>query len=251
MDAHALDQRPSFARLGSFFFRYRDLVFPIVFLVLAVSSPPRPFLGSNRADIFLDVVGLLLASAGQGLRILVIGLAYIRRGGKDRQVYASRLVQEGIFAHSRNPLYLGNMAILAGLMLVQNSSWMYAIGIPFFLIAYLAIVAAEERYLREHFGAEFEDYCRRVPRFFLRMQGISRTIASMQFDWPKVVRKEYGTSFAAVSAGILLLLRECAVAGGWHPSALAWQVLAGVWVLALAAYLVARVLKKTGALGKG
>lgn len=45
------------------------------------------------------MLGVALALTGQLLRALVIGFAYVRRGGKDRQIYAESLQQEGLFAH--------------------------------------------------------------------------------------------------------------------------------------------------------
>ena len=88
------------------------------------------------------------ARAGQALRITVIGYRYIVRGGKDRRVHAEDLVTEGIFALARNPLYVGNMMVLFGLFIIWNSPLLYLVGVPFTVIGYWAIVAAEEAFLR-------------------------------------------------------------------------------------------------------
>jgi len=37
--------------------------------------------------------------------------------------------REGFFAHSRNPLYLGNLLGILGLLIIHNSPWAYAIGV--------------------------------------------------------------------------------------------------------------------------
>jgi hypothetical protein len=66
--------------------------------------------------------------------------AYIKRGGKAGKVYAPRLVTQGLFGHSRNPLYVGNLLVLLGVFLVHNNSVVYHIGVPFFLFAYTSIV---------------------------------------------------------------------------------------------------------------
>lgn len=111
-------------RYGNFLFRARDAVFPLVLLVLLVAFRPEYPFGSPLWDRRLDLVGLLVAAGGQALRAAVVGYAYIIRGGKNRQVYAEGLVTEGFFAHARNPLYVGNILILAGLFLIWNSRWM-------------------------------------------------------------------------------------------------------------------------------
>ncbi|MFQ5458334.1 MAG: methyltransferase family protein, partial [Myxococcota bacterium] len=134
-------------RIGDFFFAYRSYLFPLVFIPLAiVAAPDFPF-GGERTNLVLDILGILVALAGLSLRALVVGLVYIKRGGKGGKVHADDLVQEGIFAHSRNPLYLGNILLVAGLGLVHGSLWLCIGGIPFIIFAYLCIVAAEEAFL--------------------------------------------------------------------------------------------------------
>jgi len=235
-------------RLGPVFFRYRNFLFPLVFLPLALGTEPRPFLGNARADWILDACGILLALAGQGLRVLVIGLAYIRRGGKDSRIYASTLVQDGIFAHCRNPLYLGNLWIVAGLMLVHDGPWLYGIGIPFFLLAYASIVQAEEHYLSEHFGAEYEDYRRRVPRFRIRLCGLGRTMRSMRFDWKRVVSKEYGTLMSTASGILLMIARQSLSPVDSLGMRIPSGVLLSTWCVLAIGWSFARWLKASGRL---
>jgi protein-S-isoprenylcysteine O-methyltransferase Ste14 len=100
------------------------------------------------------------------VRALTIGLAYIKRGGKNRKIYAKGLVKEGIFAHCRNPLYLGNILIITGLGIVAHSFLFALIGIPLFIFLYLAIIRAEEHFLASKFGQEYIEYCRN-PQFIL------------------------------------------------------------------------------------
>lgn len=235
------------APLGRFFFKFRDFLFPVVFLGLALASEP----GGGPWDRALDLLGILVALAGQLLRAVVIGFAYIRRGGKDKQVYADSLVQEGVFAHSRNPLYLGNFLALVGFCLIHDSALCYLVGIPFFAFAYLAIVAAEEEYLHGKFGAEYEAYCRRVPRFIPSFSGLGATLGGMSFDWKRLVRKEYGSTFAGLSLILALLIGdEYRLHGPDSARGLLPGVLS-VWAVLVCGYLTARVLKKSGALGVG
>ena len=100
--------------LGRFVFRYRDYLAAVAAVVTLAVMPPMAFLGREGADLGLDVVGVLVALAGQSLRAVVIGLAYIKRGGRKKEITADRLVCEGVFAHSRNPLYVGNFLIVSG-----------------------------------------------------------------------------------------------------------------------------------------
>ncbi len=235
-------------RFGNFLFTGRNHIFPLAFLAIAAASRPRAPFGSERADVALDAIGLAVALAGQTLRAMVIGLAYIRRGGKGKKIHADNLVTDGFFAHSRNPLYLGNMMVFLGLFLVLNSWLGYLVGVPFFYIAYLSITLAEEAYLRKHFGEEYVAYYRRVNRFIPSFKGLGATMRSMTFDWGRLIRKEYGSTFIWITAALLLLLWEAAARHGWGSVGPRARALAAVWAVTLAGYLLARYLKKTGRL---
>src|SRR5262245_14077112 len=157
-------------------FRLRDALFPLTFIVL-LATTRAPWLGGRQSwDRALDLLGVELAVAGQALRALVIGLAYIRRGGKARRVHADDLVIDGVFAHCRNPLYLGNLVSLFGLLVIHNSALAYLVGVPLFTLAYWSIVTAEEDYLADRFGDAYRAYCARVPRFRISTAGFGRTI---------------------------------------------------------------------------
>jgi len=79
-------------RYGNFLFRYRNALFPAVLVTLFVLFRPRFPRESERLDLWVDGLGLLVALAGQALRIVVIGYVYILRGGRDHKVYAEDLV---------------------------------------------------------------------------------------------------------------------------------------------------------------
>lgn len=236
-------------RAGQFFFKVRDAVFPVVFFGLAFASRPIPM--PQEWDKALDVLGIGVALAGQVLRALVIGFAYVRRGGKNKRIYADSLQQEGFFAHCRNPLYVGNFLALVGFCLIYNSTLCYALGIPFFAFAYAAIIAAEEQYLGQRFGAEYEDYCRRVPRLFPSFRGLGQTLEGMEFDWRRLVRKEYGSTYAGASVIILLLVWERYLWLGYPAVRDTLRLGLTVWVPLTLAYLTTLILKKRGTLGTG
>jgi len=80
------------ARAGHFLFKSRDLLLPLVLLLIGLGTWPRVVRGDMRVDHMTDVIGLLVALTGQALRALVIGLVYITRGGQNRQVWANSLV---------------------------------------------------------------------------------------------------------------------------------------------------------------
>jgi protein-S-isoprenylcysteine O-methyltransferase Ste14 len=233
------------AAVGQFFFRYRNAIGPVVFLVaLLVGTPSYP-LGRDDLNLALDVLGVCIALLGQALRIVTIGYEYIERGGRDRKVYASSLVQGGVFGHCRNPLYLGNIMLAVGIALVVHAAAFYLIVLPVVGYAYVSIVAAEEAFLQGKFGDVYRDYCRRVNRWIPQWRGWSQSIAGMRFNWRRVLVKEYNTTFGLVFALTLVKLwADYRVRGpAALPSSQALLFALACW---LCAYVCVRALKKTG-----
>jgi len=172
-----------FATLGRIVFRYRDALVPLLLVALLIVARPLAPFGSERLDHALDVLGFLIAAAGQALRITVIGFAYIQRGGANKQLSAPKLVCEGFYAHCRNPMYVGDFLLFLGLAVIYNSPLVYCVALPIVATVLVAMVSAEETFLRGRFGAEYEAYCRRVNRFIPRLRGLRDTTRDMRFDW--------------------------------------------------------------------
>lgn len=84
-----------------------------------------------------------------------------------------RLLTGGIYARTRNPRYLEFLVFAFAYVAFANYAgvWLiYALTFP----AIHLVVLLEERELRERFGAEYENYCRRVPRYIPKRQGSLR-----------------------------------------------------------------------------
>lgn len=231
-------------KIGKFFFRYRNVLFPLAFVLLFFEKS-WPICSSESIELWEIAVGILMALSGQALRTLTIGLAYIKRGGKKKQVHAEKLVQDGIFAHCRNPLYLGNFLILVGVGIVANSLLFVLFGIPFFLFAYLAIILAEEDYLEKKFGQEFKDYCKRVNRIIPKRSGMGRTIRSMEFRWKRLIVKEYATPFVWITGISFLIIKHQYLRWGYASSKTTILVLSIFILLITSAFFVAWYLKKS------
>ena len=83
------------------------------------------------------------------------------------QGFPERVIDTGPYAYSRNPMYLGHIVWMVGLVLVTRSPFAVvaaAIRIPW----YDARAAEDERRLEERFGAEYAAYRARVPRWIGR-----------------------------------------------------------------------------------
>ncbi|QMU30561.1 methyltransferase family protein [Adhaeribacter radiodurans] len=233
--------------IGNFFFKYRNLLFIFLYLALFIPSPDifTPEIFGENYYWWPIIIGLVVTVSGQAIRGATIGLAYIIRGGKDKKVYAEKLVTEGIFNHCRNPLYVGNILMLLGVGILSNSLIYVGILIPLFLFIYQAIVLAEENFLRNKFGAQFDAYCQRVNRWIPSLKGISKTFEGMHFNANRWILKEYNTQFVwLVGITLILLFKYPQLTNSSEETrnSLLYVILPALLVI----YLFVKYLKKTG-----
>ena len=75
------------------------------------------------------------------------------------------LIEEGPYRVSRNPLYVGLLALYVAIGLIAPTVWgLLLVPVAAALLLWGAIVP-EERYLRDRFGPAYDDYARRVRRW--------------------------------------------------------------------------------------
>jgi protein-S-isoprenylcysteine O-methyltransferase Ste14 len=143
---------------------------------------------------------LLLVLPGLWLRGYASG--YVK---KNRE-----LTQTGPYAHTRNPLYLGSILIAAGFAVALLSWPVAAMLSAMFLIIYVPVIASEERFLRSTF-ADFDAYCRRVPRLIPRVTAARPTagqteVSPGKFSLELYLRhREYNAAIGAALLYISLL----------------------------------------------
>jgi protein-S-isoprenylcysteine O-methyltransferase Ste14 len=111
------------------------------------------------------IVGIALMVAGLGV-LLWISLLF-RRAQTSIEPWrpTHTIITSGIFAWSRNPVYvtLSGMQIGAGLFL--NSLWVLFGSVISLLAVYLIAVRKEEIYLEQKFGEEYLRYKKTVRRW--------------------------------------------------------------------------------------
>ncbi len=74
------------------------------------------------------------------------------------------LQTQGIFAHSRNPIYLATFFGLVGWALLVASPMIVA-TLGLWVLLYVIAVFLEERWLAAEYGEAFAAYCRKTRRF--------------------------------------------------------------------------------------
>lgn len=230
-------------KFGNFLFRNRNGIFPLFYLMLFIPSPEV-----FQNPITAMVIGFSITVIGQLIRVITIGLAYIIRGGVDRRVFAAELVTAGLFAHCRNPLYVGNIFILAGLGIASNSLLFMAACTPLFVFFWQAIVLAEENYLQNKFGERYAEYCKKVSRWLINFKGIGNTLRSIPFKWKRVIIREYNSTYLWLTGAVLIVMKHFYYHDDRFDLHLNLPIFISIIVGLMILYLFTRYLKKSGKL---
>lgn len=117
------------------------------------------------------IVGFGIMSIGEMIRFWGVSIA----GAETRTTGAvggTFLITTGPFSYVRNPLYVGNMLMYAGIGVMSMAlfPWLLLVAIVWFYLQYYLIVTQEEEYLETRFGDEYAAYRHHVGRFLPRLK---------------------------------------------------------------------------------
>ncbi len=112
----------------------------------------------NLTENVLDFLGIITIIKGVLLRMAARGH---KMTFSDK---SEQLVTTGPYAFTRNPMYFGSFLIGLGFVLILWPWWMMFLYMYLFYIRFNKEMLKEEKYLKEKFGAQYERYCKEVPR---------------------------------------------------------------------------------------
>ena len=141
---------------------------PVIFLgalvlgFVAQRLWPLRFLAHSVA---VRAAGVVLALGGLGLSAWV--MRSFGRAGTPVTPWSEtrRLVVSGPYRFSRNPDYVGQTLLTAGLALLLGIPWALVALLPALLLLRYGVIGREERYLERRFGDEYRRYCQQVRRW--------------------------------------------------------------------------------------
>lgn len=196
-------------KAGEFLFKFRSFTPLPLIVVVALCFKPHPWTNTKFLTITAAVFIIL---AGQLIRSLAVGFAGSGTSGRESFFRADSLNIDGLYSLVRNPLYIGNIFIYNGL-LVLYGNWTAALLFNLFLIGqYRLIIASEEYYLRKRYGAEYDNYLQHVKRLMPRLTGYRKP--QVPFNVKKVIFKENDSVFNWLFMLLLIsLYKDFQIAG--------------------------------------
>lgn len=145
-------------KIGKWIYTFRGVLpFPLAAAVLVWGRP-------TELSFLIGFAIVLIGEAGRFWALTYIG-PKSRAEGKRR---ADRLITEGPYSLTRNPLYVANLTIAAGVLVAANR-WPLLAAVPLGVVYYSLVALAEEEFLKRAFPDQWEDFFRTVPRFIPRI----------------------------------------------------------------------------------
>ena len=150
----------------------------------------------------VEMLGLIAV----GMLLRAWAGAHLGSHGNGARAEAPQLVTSGPYAFSRNPLYLSNLAIGAGLIFFANSlspqTTVLFLGI--LLVHHVALARWEEKHLRALWTEDYDAYAAATPRWFsLRPPPGAQNITETR-DWSPVWKRQ-GRNLVYTLVCILIL----------------------------------------------
>jgi protein-S-isoprenylcysteine O-methyltransferase Ste14 len=105
---------------------------------------------------------------GAGIVIALLAMRRFRAAGTNVPTPqpATAIVTDGIYAYSRNPIYIGMSLLHLAIGVSADSPWIIAALIPTLIVIRYTVITREEAYLERKFGDEYLAYKSKVRRWF-------------------------------------------------------------------------------------
>lgn len=111
---------------------------------------------------------LRIPSAVVGVLLIVIGASLwysaVFRAKVDDGITNNRLVTTGVYALCRNPIYSAFMLFCTGALLISGNLFFYPLFFFYWIFMTVLMKCTEEKWLKNLYGREYEEYCREVNR---------------------------------------------------------------------------------------
>lgn len=163
-------------------------------------------LGFVLAAVFLVCAAPSWRTLAWSLPLVLPGL-WLRGYASGYVRKNAELTVTGPYAYTRNPLYLGSIAIALGFAVAAGRWWLVVLLVGMFLAIYLPTILSEEQFLRATFP-NFSDYAARVPRLLPRLTPARFGIVPGRFSPDRYMHhREYNAAMGAAAIYVALIGR--------------------------------------------
>ncbi|MDG1995320.1 MAG: isoprenylcysteine carboxylmethyltransferase family protein [Emcibacteraceae bacterium] len=140
---------------------------PVFYIVAALIGVGIDYLFplSFGSDAMLETAGIIIFLLGLIIAVLSFKIFASNKQSPSVHASASKIYQSGVYAYSRNPIYLGITLWLVAAALYFDNVWLLIITVPLILFMNKVVIEKEEAYLTSKFGDDYLSYKKKVRRW--------------------------------------------------------------------------------------
>ena len=199
------------------FIGYTQVLFFVAVIIYAWFFPPSGiFAEGTWTEAFTDSFGIGSLLAGGFLRFWAV--SHAGKHNLSRSLKTPMLVTTGPYAYIRHPIYTGDFLTGLGMIFLSEAFSLTPLFVALFALQDHIITSAEERFLKEKFGEEFDLFRLSVPKYLPRV--MPRTFSLGR----KFPLKELGVVWGIILAGFFVEWIESPLHRTWLAGLYHWLV---------------------------
>ena len=140
---------------------------PIVFILFMLMAYGLHYFLTVQIANMSSLLYIGLFFVVLGFAILFIASYSFKRAQTNIEPWkpTTKIISSGIFAYSRNPMYVAFCIITIGIGVILNSLWVTLSFVPSIVVIFFIAIKKEESYLEGKFGEEYLQYKSKVRRW--------------------------------------------------------------------------------------
>jgi len=172
-------------------------------IIMKIKSSLRIPIGFLAGIIYIWRADPTPLSFGLGALLMLFG-ELIRFVSSGTLVKFEGVTRNGIYACTRNPLYIGSFFLGMGACIIGRDIIFSVVFISLYIIFYRRVILNEERYLKTRYGDDYLRYLEEVPRIIPREISVSN-ISRETFP-PLAIKNKEGKTILGITGVLIVML---------------------------------------------
>lgn len=141
---------------------------PVYVIVIIAITVAAVIMGKSAVFEKGMIPSLKIPLSVMGILMLILGI-FLWAGAMfhskiDSHIVENKLVSVGVYALVRNPIYSAFMFFCTGILMIAGNIFFLPLFFLYWIFMTVLMKCTEEKWLRNLYGSEYEEYCNRVNR---------------------------------------------------------------------------------------
>lgn len=105
------------------------------------------------------IVGIIMIGFG-----IYLDLSAKLKSKLFKRIEENKLITDGVYGITRNPVYSGSFLACVGAVIIANNLLLLIVPVICYIYMTVFLINTEEKWLKDLYGQEYIDYCKKVNR---------------------------------------------------------------------------------------